>query len=248
MKTSFKFSTLLFLPLLWHGKVFAAEKKPDAPPVTMVDFRPQMTKWGLRLKQQGARNTCAVFALSGALEFALAKQLDRGVRLSEEYLNWSANVANGDGRDGATFPALVDGFNRWGICRESLMPYRASQSNFIPPSEAALSDAKNIWNIGFQRHWITRGQRMTLTDLAEVKKVMRNGFPVCGEAEHCLLLIGFNDDPRQPGGGTFLTRNCATVRYETMSYAEAAQKFYSLLWIEIPDLKPTETEKTTGKN
>ena len=225
----------------------AAENKPDVPPVTTVDFRPQLAKWGLGMERQGGRNTCAVFAMSGALEFALAKQLDRGVRLSEEYLNWSANVANGDGRDGATFSEVVNGFNRWGICRENLMPYREAQSTFFPPSGAALNDAQNIWNLGFRRHWITRGQRMTLADLEAVKNVMRNGYPVCGESAHCLLLIGFNDDPRQPGGGTFLTRNSATVRYETMSYAEAAQKFYSLLWIDLPKTKNSDNENGGGK-
>lgn len=239
---------LLSSLLLSCGNLNAAENKPDAPLVTMVDLRPQLAKWGLGIERQGGRNTCAVFAMSGALEFALAKQSNRGVRLSEEYLNWSANVTNGDGRDGATFSEVVNGFNRWGICSENLMPYREAQSAFFPPSEAALSDAQTIWNLGFRRHWITRSQRMTLADLEAVKKVMRSGYPVCGESAHCLLLIGFNDDPRQPGGGTFLTRNSATVRYETMSYAEAAQKFYSLLWIDLPKTKNSDNEKAKVNN
>ena len=250
MKTSFKVISALFssLFLLTFGNLQAAESKPDTPPVTMVDLRPQLTKWGLRIENQGERNTCAVFALSGALEFALAKKLDRGVRLSEEYLNWSANVVNGDVRDGASFSEVVNGFNRWGICRENLMPYRKAQSAFIPPSAAALDDAQNIWNLGFRRHWITRSQRMTSADLDAVKKVLRSGYPVCGESGHCLLLIGFQDDARQPGGGTFLTRNCASVRYETMPYAEAARKFYSLLWIDIPDGNKAKNENGGGKS
>lgn len=248
-----KLLTLLALsPLLIVTQSSVAEEaaavERNTPPVTMVDLRPELNRLGLSIKKQGGRNTCAVFALTGALEFALAKKMNRGIRLSEEYLNWTGNVATGQGNDGATFPELVEGFNRWGICRENLMPYLASQSTFRAPGAAAFDDALNIWKMGFARHWITRGRTLTHADLEEVKKVMRAGFPVCGESSHCLLLIGYQDDPRQPGGGTFLTRNSATVRYETMSYAEAAQKFYSLLWIEIPDNKKPTGEKSVSKN
>ncbi len=241
-KTKF-YCLFLLLVFSWRGAM-AQETRPasKALPV-MVDLRPEFGKWRLSIKRQGARNTCGVFAVSGALEFALAKKLDRGVRLSEEYLNWSANVASGDGQDGATYSELVDGFNRWGICRETIMPYAPNYNAFNGPGAAAMDDAQNIWKMGFQRHWIMRGRRVTITDLIEVKKILSSGYPVCGESEHCLLLVGYQDDPRSPGGGTFLTRNSATVRYETMSYAEAAQKFYSLLWIDLPKTKNVDSEK-----
>lgn len=53
----------------------------------IVDLRNAFKQWGLPIKGQLRRDTCAVFTFTGALEYALAKGTGEiGARLSEEYL------------------------------------------------------------------------------------------------------------------------------------------------------------------
>ena len=161
-------------------------------------------------------------------------------------MNWAANKVSGDGVDGATIVEIVEGFNRWGICRETSMPYLRGYSQWNNPSDMALSEARETWAMGFDCHWIARGRRLGVSEVGEARKVLSEGFPVCAESEHCVLLIGYNDDPRQPGGGQFLIRNYATGQHETMSYASAARQFYSLFWVDLPGKTVPATAPQTG--
>jgi len=84
---------LFLLSTSWSTPLRA---QPNTAP-KYVDLRGAFTQWGLPIKAQGQRDTCAVFTLTGALEYALAKSTDeKGVRLSEEYLNWAANEVAGE--------------------------------------------------------------------------------------------------------------------------------------------------------
>ncbi|MDQ3813428.1 MAG: hypothetical protein M3347_05700 [Armatimonadota bacterium] len=203
-----------------------------------IDLRPEFTKWRLPIKRQGARNTCAIFTLTSAFEYAYAKRWRRGgVRLSEEYLNWAANREMNDVEDGAIFSELLKGFNRWGICLEDYMPYGIYNPFYQPPAEA-FDSAREFWSMGFVPHWIQQGHAgggLTDADLEVARSMIRKGWPVCAGGEHCVLLVGYQEDPRQPGGGFFIVRNSATIRYENMTYATAKPKFNTLLWIELPN-------------
>ncbi len=214
--------------------------QPGAAPVKSIDLRNAFSQWGLPIKPQGRRNTCAVFTFTGALEYALARGTGQnGFRLSEEYLNWAADEIAGEQEDGASYEELIAAFDEWGISSERLFPYAANYTGSTP-SRDALASAKAIWKMVFQRHWIANRTINGLTDahIQEMRKVLATGWPLCAYGHaHSILIVGFYDDPKMPGGGQFITRNSATQRYETIFYEAAKEEFGSVLWIELPPQK-----------
>ncbi|MBN1588714.1 MAG: hypothetical protein JW888_04290, partial [Pirellulales bacterium] len=94
--------------------------------------------------------------------------------------------------------------------------------------------------------------------LEEIKSVLREGWPVCGGflwpkkglAEwndkilkirprpemrdgHSVLLVGFRDDPDQPGGGVFLIRNSSKgPRHGALTYEYIRAYMNDAAWIE----------------
>jgi hypothetical protein len=222
----------------------APQPTPAAP--RTIDLRNAFTQWGLPIKPQGRRDTCAVFTFAGALEYALARGTgERGVRLSEEYLNWAANEVAQENYDGASYEELLAAFDKWGISEFKYMPYEA-QYRGPRPSQDALKSARVIWNIGFQRHWIARRTENGLDDkhLEEMKKVIVTGWPLCAYGrDHSILVVGFQEDARMPGGGQFITRNSATRRYETIFFAASKTEFGSVLWIDAGKGKATENQE-----
>src|SRR5688500_6111399 len=99
MKLLFATLSLLLIstPALHAAPTSRSEALPSTPAPKIVDLRTQFSQWGLPIKDQGRRDTCAVFTFTGVLEYAIARGTgERGVRLSEEYLNWAANQASGD--------------------------------------------------------------------------------------------------------------------------------------------------------
>ena len=135
---------LLTLALLWLGLCSCragADQQPSAPDAaspsgaptlpTSVDLRPAFEKWGLTGRKQGKRNTCSVFTVAGALEFAAANKRQHGERFSVEFLNWGANKVVGDAEDGAFFSDLWSAFATYGICLEkSKVPVRDGMGEF----------------------------------------------------------------------------------------------------------------------
>lgn len=215
-------------------------------PVKAVDLRTAFFTWGLPIKPQGRRDTCAVFTFTGALEFALARGTGQnGFRLSEEYLNWAADEIAGEKFDGASYEELLAAFDEWGICGERFWPY-AARYDGSSPSRDALVSAQQVWKLAFKRHWIARRTTDGLTDahLGEMRKVLATGWPLCAYGrEHSILIVGFFDDAKMPGGGQFITRNSATQRYETIFYEAAKAEFGSVLWIELPPKKTSTTNE-----
>ncbi len=225
-----------------------------------VDLRPAFKKWGLSERQQGGRGTCSVFAVVGAMEYAVACQQDKGLRLSVEYLNWASNEVVGKKQDGGFFSDLWKGYEAYGICGEQAMEYQKKFDPELVPDEAAKEQARQLSEENELRiHWIKQWDPKTgLTDeeLAEVKKVLSRGRPVCGGCRwpkkvkwkekvlnmpgpdgvfdgHSILLVGYEDDPDMPGGGVFMIRNSNTKGsgYK-MSYAYAAAYMNDGIWIE----------------
>ena len=64
-------------------------------PPRSIDLRPAFARWDLTPRQQGARGTCSVFAVTAAIEYAAAARRRQGERLSVEFLNWAAHRATG---------------------------------------------------------------------------------------------------------------------------------------------------------
>jgi len=227
--------------------------------VTSIDLRPAFEKWGLGSRVQGKRNTCSVFAVVGALEYAVASKEDRGTRLSVEFLNWASNQALHDTHDGSFFSDLWQGFTIYGVCPEPDMPYQDTFDVERAPSEDAKDHARRLHEVGLRLHWIKPWNPNTgLADeqFLAIKDVLRSQWPVCGGCRwpkqvrwkddvlemappegvydgHSVLLVGYKDDPAQAGGGVFLFRNSnSNGRDGYMTYEYARAYMNDAVWID----------------
>lgn len=230
-----------------------------------IDLRPKFAGFGLTPRVQGGRGTCSVFAVTQALEFAVARTKGDGERLSEEFLNWASNQAVGEPADGGFFSDLWKGFERFGVCAESAMPYREKFEPDAPPSADATAQAAATQKLGLQLHWIKEwdvNTGLTAEHLASIKKTIASGWPVftglrwpkkaewnsnvlqmAAPAEvfdgHSILFVGYRDDPAMPGGGVFIFRNSSgPARESEMTYEYALAYANDAAWIDAPLIDP----------
>ena len=185
-----------------------------------VDLRPVLEEFGMAPRVQGARPTCSVFTVVGAIEFAAAKRQGQTPRLSVEFLNWAANKTCGDSADGGFFSDLWKGFAAYGICAEGEMGYEPKFDPARQPSVAALANAKTRLSLGLELHWIKPWNvktGLTPEELAAIKRTLASGWPVCSGLRwpkrerwvedvlqlcppeevrdgHSVLLVGYSDD------------------------------------------------------
>jgi hypothetical protein len=209
-----------------------AEKAAALP--ASVDLRPEFEKFGFAPKRQGKRGTCSVFTVTSALEFAMAKRLGKPTPLSVEYLNWAANEVIRRHADGQFFHNLLKGYERYGICRESLMPYRKKFDPALAPSDEARKDAKKFASVPVTIAWIKPwGTKSGLTDeqMTQIKERLAQGWPVAAGAGHSRLLVGYRDDPARPGGGLFLTKDSGKGAYAEVTYEWAKIHLIDVFWI-----------------
>ncbi len=238
-----------------------------------VDLRPAFEHWDLPRRQQGARPTCSVFTMTGALEYAAAKRQGHCPRLSVEFLNWAANQACGDREDGGFFSDLWKGFSAYGICTEADLPYRPVFNPGELPRAAALADAKTRLLLGLRLHWIKEWDVHTgllPEQLLAIRQTLSQGWPVCGgfrwpkreqwvngvlqmcPAEavrdgHSVLLVGYRRDAAQPGGGVFVFRNTGGDGQDgAMPYAYAGAYMNDAVWVDY--LARRTTEPLTAAN
>jgi hypothetical protein len=234
----------------------ASETVSNLP--SAVDLRPAFKQWGLPLRSQGSRGTCSVFAMTGGIEFALASQRQAGTVLSVEFLNWASHQAMTNTGDGGFFADLWNGFERYGICAETNWPYQPKLDSHLQPDKSVLRRAKQAARAHLRLEWIKPWDVTTgLTDeqFQAIKRTLARGWPVCGglrwpkhetwkqdvlqmvpPAEvfdgHSVLLVGFRDDPAQPGGGVLLIRNSGGgVADGAMPYAYARAYLNDAAWI-----------------
>ncbi len=242
---------------------------PEAPPPS-ADLRPLFGGWGLGLRVQGKRNTCSVFVVTGAIEFALAHERGRGGRLSVEFLNWASNRVLKQDQDGGFFSDLWRGFEAHGICPEEDMPYLPAFRGGSEPSKEALEHARTAADRGLKLHWIKEWDPKRGLDegqLAEVRRTIARGWPVCGgflwpkreswvkdvlqtcprkdvRDGHSVLLVGYRDDPGEPGGGLFTVRNTANGgRDGFLTYQYLLTYMNDAAWVEGP---PSSRQSTVG--
>jgi hypothetical protein len=205
---------------------------------TDVDLRPEFKRWGLDPVRQGRRGTCSVFTTTSALEFAFSRYTGKSVRLSVEYLNWAANQATGHATDGQFFHNCLAGFGKFGICYNADMPYATKFDAKLAPSEKAMANAHELRATAdriIRLHWIKRLKPkapMTDAQLHEIRAVLAIGWPVAAGARHSRLLVGYHDDPQQPGGGVFLTKDSGSGRYKRVTYEFVKGKVGDVFWVE----------------
>ena len=227
-----------------------------------VDLRPVFKKWSLDPRAQGIRTTCSVFTITEAIEYALASRQDRATRLSVEFLNWAAHKETQNPDDGGFFSEMWKGFAAHGVCPEKDLPYLDHYDRILQPGKSALAAARSIRDLGLQIHWIkdwNPNRGLSEKQLAEVKKTLRLGWPVCGgflwpkQADwdddvlricprdqvrdgHSVLLVGFRDDPKQPGGGVVLIRNSSGKSRDGMLTYEYLRTYMNdAVWIDGGD-------------
>jgi hypothetical protein len=199
-----------------------------------------------------------VFAITGGLEFAASKRARRGVRLSEEYLNWASNRAIEQYDDGGFFHDLWKGYEQFGIALESDLPYAAAFDPKLAVPPAAIESGRLQREAGYRLRWIKEWDVKTgLTDaqFQQILATLRKGWPVCAGMRwpkqeqwadgvlqmcppeevfdgHSVLLIGYEEEARHPGGGLFLIRDSAGGgRYASIPYAYAREYVNDAAWI-----------------
>jgi hypothetical protein len=204
-----------------------------------VDLRAEFESLGLGPRPQGGRGTCSVFTTCSALEWAIARQRNRPERLSAEFLNWAASQAAGGPSDGAFFHNALAGFERFGLCAESSMPYSETYDASLAPSPEALAEGEELLRncrAGLVVHWIVPWvpNRFGLSDAEfdEVKAVLARGYPVAAGSGHSRLLVGYREDPALPGGGAFLTMDSALARFDEVSYDFVRKEVADVFWVE----------------
>jgi hypothetical protein len=236
-------------------------KAPAAKPP--VDLRPFLQQWTLDARTQGGRGTCSVFAMNAAIEYAVATKEQRGTRLSVEFLNWAANEIGGAAIDGGCFSDLWAGYTAHGVCPEADMPYSDGFDPARKPNKKAVADAMKVHALGLQIHWIKQwdpNRGASDEQIAQIKKTLKRRWPVCGGFlwpkdegplwkkdvlqvcprsgvmdGHSVLLVGFQDDVSQPGGGVFLIRNSAGPGRDGMlTYAYVRAYMNDAAWIDFP--------------
>jgi len=239
----------------------AAAQTADLP--GKVDLTPDLQRFGIAPRQQGNRDTCSLFAVTALADFECAQSDPQQHRpLSVEFLIWAACKATGKNYDQAMFYEAVDGLNAYGICADEQMPYMKTRDPHRKPSPAALAAAKPR-SRRWQAHWIKRWDLklpLSNAEFSAIRQALAAGHPVaCGLRwpkslngyrilevpppdkvfdGHSIALVGYHDDPKQNGGGTFRFRNSDGPRwgdggYGLMSYAYVRRYANDCFWLHF---------------
>lgn len=213
-----------------------------ADEVIAPDLRPDLDRWSLTAREQGRRGTCSVFAITEAIEFAVAKHEGKGTRLSVEFLNWASNETTRVRADGGFFHDLWKGFERFGICDESAWPYAADFDASATPTAEAIANARTrldradgaTWSVHWIKTWnVTTG--LSDAEVSAIAETLEKGLPVCAGMRwptratwsgprldwadaadvfdgHSVLLVGHRPDAKRPGERIFLVRNSSAAK------------------------------------
>ncbi len=221
-----------------------------------VNLKPLFDQYGVTVRDQGGRGTCSVFAIVGLMEFEYAHRYGQKVNLSVEFLNWASNQVTGETEDGSFFSDALTGLLKYGICEDSLFPYYSrNYTKRVAPSGAALKDARQrrraqiVWikewdpNIGMSwdqigqvkaeiraQHPVAIGFQWPKNE--EQYRRLVNGLMTIPPREgvfdgHSIIMAGYQDDPKAPGGGWFLFRNSHGAGYGEGGYGKMPYEYLS---------------------
>ncbi|MEP0843516.1 MAG: hypothetical protein HRF43_12510 [Phycisphaerae bacterium] len=249
--------------MLLTGVVESAAAQSGAALPAKADLAPRFTELGLTPRSQGKRDTCSLFAITSAANFEWAQSRKGDAKpLETEFLVWAAKEACAKSRDQAMFYEALAGLNAFGICEEGLMEYGPTAGGDRKPSPEAVKNAAVLAN-RWKAHWIRLWDlRKPLSDaqITAIQQAIAEGHPVaCGlrwpksgkneelinppapedvRDGHSITLVGYRDDPEQPGGGVFRFRNSYGTGwgqdgYGLMSYAYVRRYANDALWLEL---------------
>ena len=227
----------LVVPALGENSPQVAPATTDAALPAAVDLRPKFADFGLAPRSQGRRNTCSVFTTVGALEFAASRRAAAGKPLSVEYLNWACNqvIGNKTQDRGQFFHHLLQAFQEYGVCAAADMPYGRRFDPELAPAPEVVAKARELVAGGLAIHWIrplTKEQGLSDEQFREVKTVLAQGWPVAAGSDHSRLLVGYQDDAAQPGGGTFVTKDSGAGGYGQVTYEFVRTRVGDAFWVE----------------
>jgi hypothetical protein len=165
-------------------------KRNPAIPLNIpdADLRTEIDNFGLPVRDQGARNTCSVFAVTFLHEYMWSKynqKLGKNVSnfdFSEEYLNFVSNYVMKEWTDGGFFDELNAGYQKGGIIGESYVPYKPTFIPYSPASQAvfgpASSNLKNgrLWSVFYKKWNVNTG--LMPQQLTELTSALKKGIPV----------------------------------------------------------------------
>lgn len=190
-------------PVVHHARVvrkglstFDALLQKFGQPATLlpeVDLRPQFFKLELGVKNQGARPSCAVFAIVSALEFQNAELTGKVEKFSEEYLIWAVRksvqrlptpdaVASDNAGakeysdEGFSLAEVVSALRAYGIPLQSEMPntFGSSIKSIGNPPPAIVQEARDHQRVF--AHQLPGRDRTTL--LNNIVLSLNSGLPV----------------------------------------------------------------------
>lgn len=163
-----------------------------------VDLRPKFLALSLGVKDQGARPSCAVFAIVSALEFQNAQLKGATERFSEEYLIWATRktlkrpvplrssvgpgeTPSGDSEnlddfdEGFALSEVVTALRAYGIPLQSRLPYTfAKTAAAADPPGDVVDEAQNHRRVSI----VALPGRDQPSQLANLIRALHAGFPV----------------------------------------------------------------------
>ena len=159
-----------------------------------------LTHWASRVEDQSHLGSCTGQAVVGAYELMLRSR-DLTLELSSLFVYYNARVIEGytDEDVGAYVRSAVKALAQWGVCLESLWPYRIEEFN-VAPSINCYEDAV---------HRKIKNYRRLLTVL-QIKDALTQGLPVVAgmqvysqfidiDRRHTVLQMPLENEP--PLGG-----------------------------------------------
>jgi hypothetical protein len=179
------------------------------------DFRAEIARRGIGIRDQGPRGTCSIFAMTFLLEYAYTELLGSAYSdLSEEYMNHVANVATGKTDDGDIFGSVAAGYDNFGVIHENEMPYnpnRVYDFNAVTITGPMYAEGQSLLQNGLrlEGHFVvplsepgaTQEQFNTLLDY------LAKGVPVAVGRSHSLAAVGYKYDSTWDGGGYLIFKN-----------------------------------------
>lgn len=248
-----RFQRMIIGAALSLGAITGVLADPPATPRRLVspkvDLRREFEKFRIPVREQGKRGACQVFAMVGVMEYQLARRGKR-VDLSEQFIMWAANEAKNLNRtEGFNPDLLIAGLQKYGICKESLMPYIPRNEAIQKPSAQALKDAtirascevtsiKHFrTDIGFDDDVIKKVTNsldkkvpVTVTlcwphglydeQIIDAQYfIIDNSIDGKSKSGHGVILVGYGLDKKMPGGGYFILRNSWGTKFADRGYA-----------------------------
>lgn len=212
-----------FLVVLLTAMAGAAQdSRPTQVYPRAIDLRPWLDISGIGPRHQGHRPTCSVFAVTSALEAAVARIDGAGVRLSVEYLNWAGNAATGRDDDGDFFHFILAGFEKYGAVVDADWTYGKEFSKDAAPSDDVIARGRanqERWKDRLTLRWIKKIGPPGLDDsqYGVLMTALMTGHVVAVGSAHSRVIVGAIEDASAPGGRRFPTLDSGSGRYEELT-------------------------------